>query len=214
MTDTGVRRRLSRDQRREQLLESAATILRERGATAVTMESVAAVAGVSKATPYLHFANSDELLLSLLDSERSILEARIAERLRAGAGYEESLRVWVGAWFDIVAERGDLLGPLLQAGHVMEAMRANRDTYYRDQEAVYGELLYAEFGIPRKVGAAGAAALLPGLGGVLDRWVSTGEPRDVLEETYIRVVLAAVEALSADAATAKAPRTPRRRRRS
>lgn len=174
------------------------------------MEAVAAAAGVSKATPYLHFANSNELLVSLLESELATLEARAAEAMPPDPSFEDTVRAGVAAWFDLVTERGDLLGALLQAGHIKEAMRKERDAYYRGQEAFYGRLLHAEFGIPEDVGAAAASALLIGLAGILDRWTSTGETREVMEETYIRVVMAAVYALADDALAIPERRRSRR----
>ena len=77
--------RLRRDQRRDQLLDSAAALLVERGPGAITMEGVAAEAGVSKALPYAHFDNATELLRQLRDRELDHLRDRL---LAASAGVE------------------------------------------------------------------------------------------------------------------------------
>jgi AcrR family transcriptional regulator len=63
------------DRLREQLLDAAAELLRERGdAGAVSVRAVTARAGVSPTALYLHFAGVDELLSAVL--ERSFAELR------------------------------------------------------------------------------------------------------------------------------------------
>ena len=70
--------RLSRDERRAHFLDMAAEIITEHGADSVTMEGVAARAGVSKALGYRYFTNRDDLLMALFDREMAILDHRIS----------------------------------------------------------------------------------------------------------------------------------------
>ena len=83
--------RLSAAQRREQFLDVAAQLVVEQGADAVTMEAVAARAGVSKALSYRYFDNAGALLVALferevIDLDRKIMASGRARRLVRGEG--------------------------------------------------------------------------------------------------------------------------------
>ena len=81
-TTPGTRRRLSAADRRTHLLDVAVVLLGESGPEAVTMEGVAARAGVSKALGYRYFDNADELLLAVHDREMAELGTRVRSALR------------------------------------------------------------------------------------------------------------------------------------
>ena len=61
--------RLTRAQRRDHLLDAAAELVGLKGVGAVTMEGVAARAGVSKALPYTHFDDATDLLMIDFDAD-------------------------------------------------------------------------------------------------------------------------------------------------
>lgn len=112
MTSTPALPRLSKAHRREQLLDVAAELLVRSGATAITMERVAEQAGVSKALPYQHFSNATEMLLALHVREVTQLGRRITRAVDAAIGADAGLRAAVAAYFEVIAERGVLLGIL------------------------------------------------------------------------------------------------------
>lgn len=60
-----IRRRLTKEARREQLLETALAIVREEGADALTLGVLAERAGVSKPITYEHFETRSGLLVAL-----------------------------------------------------------------------------------------------------------------------------------------------------
>src|SRR3954453_525748 len=93
------RRRMQGGERREQLLDVAATIVRSQGVHAVTMERVAAEAGVSKPVVYSHFANTIELVGALLRREELALDASVAEQVANATTIEETLRACGRPWF-------------------------------------------------------------------------------------------------------------------
>src|SRR5438093_11908715 len=97
--------RLTRAERRDQLLDSAAALLTERGFTALTMEGVAARAGVSKALPYSHFENADALVEALYQREIGHLTRNVVEAALAANGVESQIAAVVHAWFETVKER-------------------------------------------------------------------------------------------------------------
>lgn len=70
--------KLSKERRREQLLDMAMTIVRDEGADALTLGTLAARAGVSRPVAYDHFATRPGLLLALFQR----LEDRYVRALR------------------------------------------------------------------------------------------------------------------------------------
>ncbi|MCM5680466.1 TetR/AcrR family transcriptional regulator [Schlegelella sp. S2-27] len=82
MTDTSPKR-LSKPQRREQLLGTAMTIVREQGTEALTLGYLAERAGVSKPVTYEHFGTRSGLLIELykqIDAEQVAALLKALER--------------------------------------------------------------------------------------------------------------------------------------
>ncbi|HET6793037.1 MAG TPA: helix-turn-helix domain-containing protein [Acidimicrobiales bacterium] len=198
--DAGDRRsRLPAEERRQHLLSVARRMVAESGIDAVTMESVATAAGVSKTLGYAYFPNRTELLLAVFQSEVSDLRARADAGYAAASDFEGKLRVGVGVWFDLV-DRGGVAGLLLQTRQLRGRLGHMRQQYVRRLESEWGALAAAEFGLPPSRAENMAAALLAGLGGVLDRWVATGAPRQEVEEDFVAMVMAAVRGMASASA--------------
>jgi hypothetical protein len=84
-----------------------------------------------------------------------------------------------------------LLGRLLRAEQIRGPLEAGRQRYNRRLEQLFGELAAAEFGLPVEQAVVGAAILLSGLTGAIERWIG-GDRRELVEETYVQIVLGAV----------------------
>jgi AcrR family transcriptional regulator len=190
--------RLPRRERREQLLDVAGRLVADGGVDAVTMEGVAAAAGVSKGLGYAYFTNADDLLLALLERELGTLSRRIEDAVRAAEGYEERSRAAIHTWFEAVAEQGPLLGPLLQANVGRGPAEAARKSYYRRMESWWGTYAERELGVPAKQATIVSAIFIAGTRGLLERWVECRDSRRVLEDTYVRALMGALAALRAD----------------
>jgi AcrR family transcriptional regulator len=160
------------------------------------MEAAAAAAGVSKGLGYAYFANRNELLIALLERELAELGRRADEGVRAATDFEGRIRAGIGAWFDAMAERGVLIGTLLTTHSIQGPLEERRQAWNRDMENFYGAIAEKEFGIETHKARVAAAILLSGMSGVLDRWTQVGDPRAVLEDTYVEVVMGALHALS------------------
>src|SRR5258708_36331148 len=81
--------------RRELLLDAAAQILAGGHADEVTMETVAARAGVSRALVYKHFAHRQELLGALYERESSLLHRQLSAAVQECDRLEDMLRALV-----------------------------------------------------------------------------------------------------------------------
>ena len=178
--------------RREQLLDAAARLVGERGLLAFTMEGVAAEAGVSKALPYRHFSNAEDALVALYRREL----ARLAEAiLRAVAGIEggdEILTAAVRAYFDEVADRGDLLNALAGAGSPVPEMA---DGAPRPAPPLVIELLRRGYGLGGKQ-AIVLATIVTGLVTAGSDSLGRGEAaRSTVERITIAAAVGAVRAV-------------------
>jgi AcrR family transcriptional regulator len=76
------------------------------------MERLAGRAGVSKGLGYAYFRDAEDVMLSLWDREVSDVYRRVEAALDETTPFDEGLRRAVAAYFDLVAERGALLGVL------------------------------------------------------------------------------------------------------
>lgn len=65
LTERARQKRLSKDQRRDQLLETARRIVREEGVDSLTLGHLAVTAGISKPVIYDHFEDRSALLIAL-----------------------------------------------------------------------------------------------------------------------------------------------------
>jgi AcrR family transcriptional regulator len=165
--------RLPRAARREHLLDVAAGLILDGGVDAVNMEAVAARAGVSKGLGYAYFDNSSDLLVALYDREMSDLEQRTLAGMREASDFEGKIRAAVSAWFDLVAERGALLGALFGSAIVRDAVEVRGRSGQREMQNFYGRMI--------------------------ERFGAHKGDRATLEETYMRLAMGGLRALAARA---------------
>ena len=151
---------------KQKLFEASMELIGERGAAGVTVDEIAAAAGVSKGTVYYNFGSKSDLIAQLLRHGVDILEARllsvqgesvdslagmdamIGQAMDFMAEYPSFARLWVSEnwrtpseWQDTFAElRARLLGVI---GSAIESVAAE---YPVDASISRGSLETAIFG--------------------------------------------------------------------
>ena len=93
-----------RDFRRDQLVDTARRLFGERGTTDVSMDEIAAQAGVARSTVYVYFANRDDLLRACVQSMYDRLQDTIALVVDDGAAPVERLHRLIVGVLERVAE--------------------------------------------------------------------------------------------------------------
>lgn len=189
--------RLTRDQRRSHFLDTAASMITELGAESVTMEGVAARAGVSKALGYRYFTNRDDLLLEVFDREVHLLDERITAAVESAAGLEDRLRAIIGVWLDLIIERGALLGSLQRSKLIEGPVEQRRLERQADIDEFFAQLFLAEYDMRHDDALLAAGVLLSGAEGALRLWIARRWSRAYLSEHLLRLSIGAVEALAA-----------------
>ena len=103
-----TRRSRMKAERRRQLVRAATRLFAERGFRAVSMEDLAADAGVSGPAVYRHFASKEALLADLLiDVSEQLLENG-TQRAKNGSTYE-SLKLLIAFHTDFALRDRDLI---------------------------------------------------------------------------------------------------------
>ncbi|XQE78576.1 TetR/AcrR family transcriptional regulator [Streptomyces microflavus] len=131
--------RLSKQARREQLLNTAVTIVRTQGADGLTLVTLAEVAGVSRPIVYDHFGTRPGLLLALYRRLDERHRAAIAEALQeAGPTAGEIARVISAAYFACATDMPEL-------GAISAALKGNPEmgTIQREMLGSYTDLMAA-----------------------------------------------------------------------
>lgn len=193
--------RLRRADRRSALLDATIEIAVEYGADAVTMETVASRARVSRPLVYKHFANATEMLSAAYRREASALDDEIVAVVspaRGQGGLEGTIRSLVCAVIDGAESRGAVLTQFIRAGG--RDAEARQEQRSRDRRTVryFTKLAMEEFDVGEKEAKAAMRVLLTGIDSLLHQWRErpTREQRKFLEDLYVGLVLGGLRQLA------------------
>ena len=122
---------------REALLREAETVLRERGAGALSLRELARAAGVSHAAPRRHFPDRQALLDALALAGFARLGTVLQSAVNAAPDeFEAQLRAADGAYIAFVVSDANLLGVMFAAKHGKDA-----DTYEQAAQEAFAAVL-------------------------------------------------------------------------
>lgn len=190
--------RLTREDRRDALLDAAVELVVSGDPDVVSMEAVAERAGVSRPLVYKHFANRGELLAAVYQREATLLHRELAAEVGAAATVEEMFRTLIRGALQAAAERGHVFSALRSAGGRSHELR--REQRGRDVETVraFAGRAMRELGLDRRHATATTATLLAAIDPVLTQWRlhPTAEHAELLEEIYVGMVRGALQTAS------------------
>lgn len=195
------RRRLAREQRREQILGAATKAFAQWGFAPTSLDDIAAAAGVTRVILYRHFDSKSELYQSVLDRMCARLEALVAEP--------------VGGFAD--ASIDGLLAAAIEspAGFRLLFVHALREPEFKDRiekfrsDIVEAAHLQISAVVPEPGLARWAAQLAPTVAiEAIIAWVDAGQPDpDQAAARVRRAVMGVLEAAAGRAADHHLPPT-------
>ena len=191
--------RMSKADRREQLLDTAADLLLRHGLESLTMEGVAQGAGASKTLGYAYFANIDDVILSLRTRELGILYHRIEAATEEATAFRERLHALFAAYFATVAERGMLLHELEQAVNARRISAERPDGADPDDGTMtfldwLAGLIDEEFSVGRRRAWGYAAVVASSANAHAAIWAPSGFSRRHIERTATAFALGGLRA--------------------
>jgi AcrR family transcriptional regulator len=204
-SDPTTRSRLSPDERRRHLVASARSIVERQGVAVLSMEGVAAEAGVSRALVYNYFANRAGLVEALWAEVEALWNVEpmppVKEMLRDSTPRELFERRFVDntRWYFDQIERGGLLYyRLMVEPQLVESVEEHRRSIQQANVRWWADLLFelgldAERALVYSTIFNGATEQMWGL-------IARGDARrKIIEEVFITSVWASLERLLEDA---------------
>jgi len=193
--------RLTRAERRDALLDAAVALVTAGDVGAVSMETVAERAGVSRPLVYKHFANRNGLLAAVYQREAAHLHRELAANVASAQSLDAMFRTLIHGALRAASERGHVFAALRSAGGWNRELRHEQHARDVDTVRAFSARAVRELGIDRRDATAATATLLAAIDSVLAQWRlhPTPEHAALLEEIYMGMVHGVFDALRTDA---------------
>ena len=185
---------MARDDRREALLDAAASLVAAGDIEAVSMDTVAEMSGVSRPLVYKHFANRRDLLAAVYRREADTLHNELSSAVRSADTAEGKFRALVGGALRAEAERGASLAALRAAGGRTRELRETQGSRDRTTLKHFARQVAREYGVDERAVKASLAIVLRSIDAVLAEWRLRPTPQHaiVLEDAYVTVALGTI----------------------
>jgi len=187
--------RLSREGRREQILDSAKALILKDGLSRCTLEAVAIEAGISKALIYRHFSAVEDLLRALLSREHHPPQQDLAAD--DAQGFAERIRLGAERMFAHCDDNRTIVRMLLNDPGVARLLGAERMPDPQQVHRAYAGHAAQTYGLPPELASLGAFLMLnamAGSGDAVHRMGLTSEQAAEFWATFSTAGWAAVSA--------------------
>jgi AcrR family transcriptional regulator len=197
MRGTAESSRLSREGRRDALLDAAMALIGADGVEAVSMEAVAEGAGVSRPLVYKHFANRGDLLVAVYQREAVNMYHELAAEVTVAGSLEDMYRILIRASLRVAKDRGPVFIALRQAGAWTRDLRQEQRDRDRDTVRAFAGRAVRERGLDRAAATSATVVVLGAIDSLLAQWRRrpTAAHARLLEEIYLNMVQAAYAAV-------------------
>ena len=127
---------------RENILEAAAQVFRQKGFHGASMSDIAAAVNLQKASLYHHVTSKQEILSELLDRALQMLLERISAITVQNISSDKKLHLMICEYLQILIEEVDLAAVLLFEHRSLERRQQARHIPSRDKfESLWKEVL-------------------------------------------------------------------------
>jgi AcrR family transcriptional regulator len=193
--DSGKKEPLNR---RDSLLDAAGALVAAGDVAGVTMESVAAASGVSRALVYKHFANRHDVLEALFERESRLLHRQLTYAVAGAVGLEAKFRALVEGALAAQSSRGATFAALLNQG----ARPADQRAVQRNRDGAtvryFAALAVAELGLEERQAITGVQLALGSIALVLQQWRHRPTPAyaEELADAYVAFAMGGLRTMS------------------
>lgn len=127
---------------RDDILEAAAQVFRQKGFHGASMQDIAKAVSLQKASLYHHVSSKQEILLALLDRALELLFERISAIAIQEIPADKKLQAMICAYLQILTENTDLSAVLLFEHRSLERKQHARHVPNRDKfESLWHDVL-------------------------------------------------------------------------
>lgn len=127
---------------RDDILDAAAQIFRQKGYYAASMQDIANAVNLQKASLYHHVSGKQEILLALLDRALTLLIDRLEPIAEGQRPPGEKLRAMILAYLQVLTDQRDLAAVLLLEHRSLKPHLHARHVPFRDRfEALWRKVL-------------------------------------------------------------------------
>jgi AcrR family transcriptional regulator len=183
------RQRMRGEDRRRQLIDAAARIIVDHGASAMSMERLATEAGVSKALPYKHFDNSEAVLAALYRRETEALGVAVWRALSKADPGAHLPRLAVHVYFDEVSARGPVLAALTRPGSTIASVADPGQAGVVFEVEVFNRF----FGLDRARAKAVAGMVQGAIVGATGTWLARHATRARIEDDLVTMITSLID---------------------
>ena len=135
---------------REDILEAAAQVFRQKGFHGASMSDIAGAVNLQKASLYQHVSSKQEILLELLERALELLLERISRITTQNISADEKLQRMIREYLQILVENIDLASVLLFEHRSLEGRQRTRHIPNRDKfESLWKDVIIE--GVDKKI---------------------------------------------------------------